>query len=130
MIRENRQLVAVSAEPYHDIARPLHLDEILADMFFEPRRIAYLRVCLHHIIYVVVLAHRAVEEFLHKRREQWMFLLCPIHFRAFYFQLMFFAQSDTRILDTRDEHLREVENNVFYRAFFFHSRNILIFLRI
>src|SRR3989344_379792 len=59
-----------------------------------------------------------------------MLLLRPIHFRPVYFQLMFFAQGDTRILDTRDEHLREVEDDVFYRASFFHSRNILTFLRI
>src|SRR3989344_1212927 len=41
-----------------------------------------------------------------------MLLLCPIHFGPLNLQLMLFAQSDTRILDTRDEYLREVENNV------------------
>src|SRR3990167_10169369 len=112
MVRENRQFVAEFAEPYHHVPRSLHLDEILPYMLFEPRRIAYLRVRLHHIIYVVVLAQRAVEEFLHKRREQRMLFLRPIHFRTFYFQLMFFAQGDTRILDTGDKHLGEVENNV------------------
>src|SRR3989344_6478955 len=130
MVRENRQFVTEFAEPYHHVTRSLHLDEILPNMLFEPRRIAYLRVFCDYVIHVLIFAHRAVEEFLHKRREQRVLLLRPVHLRAFYFQLVFFAQSDTRILDTGDEHLREVENYVLYRASFFHSRNILTFLRI
>src|SRR3989344_1920115 len=130
MVRENRQFVTEFAEPYHHVTRSLHLDEILPNMLFEPRRIAYLRVFCDYVIHVLIFAHRAVEEFLHKRREQRVLLLRPVHLRAFYFQLVFFAQSDTRILDTGDEHLREVEDDMYYRASFFHSRNILTFLRI
>src|SRR3989344_3549901 len=121
MVRENRQFVAELPQTYHHVARPLHLDEILADVLLEPRRIAYLRVCCDYIIYIIIFGHGAVEEFLHKRREQRMLLLSPIHFRAFYFQLVFFAQGDTRILDTRDKHLREVKNNVLYGSSVLHT---------